>query len=190
MRLSPPWPDRYTINKNSPYGWRIHPITGKKKFHHGVDVAAPIGTQLVAPADGVVVKKGSGASGGNTLIIKHAKDLYTVYYHLQKPSALAVGANVSKGDPIALVGNTGASTGPHLHFETRRSSTWGDTFDPLDVLDFNEDAPIVVSRNDFKQLVEAVEQSPEVVKANEPTPPRKPMSASLARFFQIRRALK
>lgn len=168
MRLSPPWPRKYTINKNSPYGWRIHPITGKKKFHHGVDVAAPIGTQLVAPADGVVVKKGSGASGGNTLIIKHAPDLYTVYYHLQRPSALAVGSNVSKGDPIALVGNTGASTGPHLHWEVRNSLTWGDTRDPEPLL----------------------ADDPPVDEPNQPTPPRKPMSAGLARFFQIRKALK
>ena len=78
MKLSQPWPEGYNINARSPYGWRKHPITGRRKFHHGVDVAAPVGTELTAPADGVVVHKGSGASGGNTLIIKHADDLFTV----------------------------------------------------------------------------------------------------------------
>lgn len=141
MRLSPPWPDGYTINKSSPYGWRIHPISKVKKFHHGVDVALPNGTELVAPADGVVAHKGSGASGGNTLIIKHADDLYTVYYHLKKPSMLKVGAEVRSGQLIAYSGNTGASTGPHLHFETRRSKKWGDTFDPLEVLSFAPEKP-------------------------------------------------
>lgn len=166
MRLSPPWPDGYTINKNSPYGWRIHPISKVKKFHHGVDVALPNGTELVAPADGVVAHKGSGASGGNTLIIKHADDLYTVYYHLKKPSMLKVGAEVRSGQLIAYSGNTGASTGPHLHFETRRSKKWGDTFDPLEVLDFSEDAPVVVSKNDFEQLAEAIEKPQEAVSAS------------------------
>ena len=114
MKLSQPWPEGYHINARSPYGWRNHPFGGRK-FHHGVDVAAPEGTELRAPADGVVVHKGSGASGGNTLIIKHADDLFTVYYHMQKPSHLLKGTRVERGELIGLVGNTGRSTGPHLH---------------------------------------------------------------------------
>ena len=131
MKLQIPWPDGYSVNKRSPYGPRVHPITRRRKFHHGIDVALPKGSILKAPADGEVVHKGFSKSGGNTLILKHAKDLYTVYYHLQKPSALAVGAKVVQGDPIALSGNTGASTGPHLHFEVRKSRRWGDTVDPM-----------------------------------------------------------
>ena len=134
MRLSQPWPEGYNINARSPYGWRIHPITRKRKFHHGVDVAAPVGTELRAPADGVIVHKGSGASGGNTLIIKHADDLFTVYYHLAKPSHLFKGTRVERGEVVALVGNTGASTGPHLHWEVRRSRRFGDTMDPVPFL--------------------------------------------------------
>ena len=141
MRLSQPWPEGYNINARSPYGWRKHPITGKRKFHHGVDVAAPVGTELRAPADGVIVHKGSGASGGNTLIIKHADDLFTVYYHLQKPSHLLKGARVERGEVVALVGNTGASTGSHLHWEVRRSRRFGDTVDPVPYL---QGAPSVV----------------------------------------------
>jgi murein DD-endopeptidase MepM/ murein hydrolase activator NlpD len=112
VRLSQPWPEGYTVNARSPFGWRVHPITGKRKFHHGVDVALPVGTPLTAPADGVVVKKGNGPSGGVTLILKHEDNRHTVYYHLQKPSHLAKGAQVKRGDLIAYSGNTGASTGP------------------------------------------------------------------------------
>lgn len=134
MRLSNPWPAKYKVNAASPYGMRRHPITGGMKMHHGVDVAMPVGTKLVAPADGIVAHKGSGSSGGYTLIIEHAKDLFTVYYHLAKPSHLKVGEKVKTGDYIADSGNTGASTGPHLHFETRKSRKFGDTFDPMTVL--------------------------------------------------------
>lgn len=134
MRLSKPWPEGYNINARSPYGWRVHPITKKRKFHHGVDVALPVGTTLVAPADGIVVKKGSGASGGITLILKHADDLFTVYYHLQNPSHLKIGERFRVHDPVALSGNTGASTGPHLHWEVRKSARFGDTVDPVPYL--------------------------------------------------------
>lgn len=134
MRLSQPWPDGFNINARSPFGWRKHPITGKRTFHHGVDVAMPVGTPLTAPVDGVVVKKGSGASGGFTLILKHSDNVFTVYYHLQKPSHLSNGSRVVAGDLIAFSGNTGATTGPNLHFEVRKSRRWGDTVDPVPYL--------------------------------------------------------
>ena len=141
MKLSQPWPEGYSINARSPYGWRKHPISGRRKFHHGVDVAAPVGTELRAPADGVIVHKGSGGSGGYTLIIKHADDVFTVYYHMQKPSHLLKGTRVERGEQIGLIGNTGRSTGPHLHWEVRRSRRWGDTVDPVPYL---QGAPSVV----------------------------------------------
>ena len=179
-RLQPPWPAKYSINARSPYGPRKHPITGKVKMHHGVDVAMPVGTELVAPADGEVVHKGSGASGGFTLILKHAADLYTVYYHLAKPSMLSVGTQVRTGQLVAYSGNTGLSSGPHLHWECRRSKKWGDTFDPLEVL---------------ADRSEPVESEPTVASETAPEPvqpplKRKPMSARLKRFFEIRKALK
>lgn len=134
MKLQQPWPEGYTINARSPYGPRRHPITGRVTFHHGVDVAMPVGTPLTAPADGVVVHKGSGSSGGFTLTVRHADDLFTVYYHLQKPSRFSKGGRVLLGEVIAYSGNTGASTGPHLHWETRKSARWGDTMDPVPFL--------------------------------------------------------
>ena len=152
MRLSEPWPEGFTINKRSPYGWRAkHPITGRRTFHHGVDVAMPVGTPLKAPADGVVVHKGSGASGGYTLIVKHADDLFTVYYHLAKPSHLLVGSRFEHGEVICHSGNTGASTGPHLHWEVRSPSRrWGKTVDPVPYLQGSPSVSLPVLKVDGK----------------------------------------
>lgn len=182
MRLAKPWPDPYDVNARSPYGWREkHPITGRRKFHHGVDVAAPIGTPLTAPADGVIVHKGAGGSGGYTLIIKHAPDLFTVFYHLAEPSHLLKGTRVEQGERVALVGNSGSSTGPHLHFEVRHPTrTWGQTVDPMPYFEVDEPEPVVD------------EPEPKLEVTPAPKPPRvvKPMSARLRRFFDIRRALR
>jgi murein DD-endopeptidase MepM/ murein hydrolase activator NlpD len=134
IELTQPWPEPYTINARSPYGPRKHPITRRVKFHHGIDVAMPVGTALTAPADGTIAHKGAGASGGFTLLIRHEGNFHTVYYHLQKPSHRNVGERVKTGDVIANSGNTGSSTGPHLHFELRRSRQWGDTVDPAQYL--------------------------------------------------------
>jgi murein DD-endopeptidase MepM/ murein hydrolase activator NlpD len=142
MRLLKPWPDPYTVNPNGKYGNRRHPITGRTKKHRGLDVA--YSGLIYAPADGEVVHKGAALNkstgGGYTLIVKHAADLYTVYYHLREPSELAVGAKVSTGEVLAHTGTTGASTGVHLHFETRSSRRWGSDFDPETVIDMSRSA--------------------------------------------------
>jgi murein DD-endopeptidase MepM/ murein hydrolase activator NlpD len=162
MRLVQPWPDPYTINARSPYGPRVHPITGKRTFHHGIDVAMPVGTPLTAPAPGTVVHKGNNGSGGITLILRHEGNMHTVYYHLQKPSLHPINARVDTGDLIAFSGNTGASTGPHLHFELRRSRKWGDTIDP---------APHIVKILP-PSPVEIADLLPEPVAPVAPIPPR------------------
>jgi len=190
VRLSEPWPEGFTINARSPYGWRVHPITGKKKFHHGVDVACPVGTPLTAPADGVIVHKGSGASGGYTLIIQHATDLFTVFYHLQKASHLNKGTRVVRGEKVALSGNTGRSTGPHLHFEVRHPTrTWGQTVDPVPYFTYEEPVEPVIEEP-VEEPVKAPVAKPVHKPIEKPTPVVKPMSARLRRFFDIRRALK
>ena len=144
MELLQPWPEPYTVNKRSPYGPRRHPITGKRTFHHGIDVAMPVGTPLTAGADGEIVHKGNNGSGGVTLIIRHADNMHTVYYHLQKPSPHKIGTRVKAGEFVAYSGNTGASTGPHLHYELRRSRKWGDTIDPVPhIVKSQSDTPIV-----------------------------------------------
>jgi murein DD-endopeptidase MepM/ murein hydrolase activator NlpD len=109
----------------------VHPITGKRTFHHGIDIAMPVGTPLTAGADGEIVHKGNNGSGGVTLIVRHANNMHTVYYHLRSPSPHRIGTRVKAGDFVAYSGNTGASTGPHLHYELRRSRKWGDTIDPV-----------------------------------------------------------
>ena len=143
MALHRPWPRGEHVR--SPWGPRVHPVTGQRgRMHRGVDVAyhGPI----YAPADGVVVHKSAdwhslpgGAqakqSGGNVLIIRHdSPRVWTVYYHLRRPSHLLKGSRVKMGEVIGHTGTTGLSTGVHLHFETRRSRAWGTDFDPMSIL--------------------------------------------------------
>ncbi len=149
MRLVKPWPDPHKVNPNGGYGNRRHPISGKVRKHRGLDVA--YSGLIYSPGDGEVVHKADDwhakphwqrqrDTGGNTLIIKHAPDLYTAYYHLREPSKLAVGAKVRTGDVLGHTGTTGASTGVHLHWETRRSRVFGTDFDPKTVTDMTTSA--------------------------------------------------
>lgn len=111
------WPLSGYTRISSPYGYRTHPILGYSKFHSGVDIPAPTGTAVHAAADGVVIAAKRLGSYGNAVMIDHG-DCVTVYAH---NSALKVseGDYVLRGDTISLVGSTGLSTGPHLHFEVR-----------------------------------------------------------------------
>ena len=102
------------------YGWRIHPILKKREFHTGVDMKAPLKTPVRAPADGIVefagVHKKSGF--GVLLILDHNYGFKTMYGHLYKCN-VNTGDFVKKGDIIAFTGNSGLSSGPHLHYEIR-----------------------------------------------------------------------
>lgn len=109
------WP---TVGRiSSRFGYRIHPITGDRKLHAGVDIAAPKGTEVYAAADGKVVHAGFLGNAGLAIILDHG-DLETRYYHLGQVD-VRKGVSVTRGDNIGKVGSTGASTGPHLHFEIR-----------------------------------------------------------------------
>lgn len=112
------WPIRAQNRLTSGFGWRVHPITGSRAFHTGIDIGASRGTPILAAADGVVVYSGDGGSYGNMTILRHKNGLYTVYGHASKLLAKK-GKYVRRGQKIALVGSTGASTGPHLHFEVK-----------------------------------------------------------------------
>lgn len=107
------------------FGYRMHPIYHKKMFHFGIDMSAPIGRTVYAPADGVVYFRGVRNGYGKFLILSHPFGFSTAYGHLSKILVRA-GQYVRKGDPIAKVGNTGRSTGPHLHYEVRYLSYWLD----------------------------------------------------------------
>jgi murein DD-endopeptidase MepM/ murein hydrolase activator NlpD len=108
------WPLLGTIT--SQYGWRKNPITGQYANHNGLDIAANTGTDIVAAYGGTVSKVGYSSSYGNYVIIDHGGDVQTLYAHCSKIK-VEVGQSVKKGEIVALVGSTGRSTGPHLHFE-------------------------------------------------------------------------
>lgn len=109
------------------FGHRVSPYAGKVKMHEGLDVGAPFGTPIMAPADGVITFAGKKAGFGNFVQIDHGYGIETIYAHAQKVLAKN-GQKVRRGDSIAKVGSTGYSTGPHLHYEVRVN---GIAVDPL-----------------------------------------------------------
>lgn len=103
---------------SSHFGARTSPFTGRNSFHKGYDIANHAGTPIVAPADGVVTYAGSRGTMGIMISIDHGHGMVTRYGHLSK-TLKKRGEKVKRGDKIALMGNTGRSTGPHLHYEVR-----------------------------------------------------------------------
>jgi len=110
------WPARGWIT--SDFGQRTDPYTAEKVMHEGLDIAAPFGKEVSAPADGTVIFAGLEGSYGNVLVIDHGYGVKTRFGHLSKVQ-VRPGDHVHRGDPIGAVGNTGRSTGPHLHYEVR-----------------------------------------------------------------------
>jgi murein DD-endopeptidase MepM/ murein hydrolase activator NlpD len=104
----------------SPFGWRIDPVRGGRAWHAGMDFADRVGSPVVAAADGVISFSGWRMGYGNTVEITHKNGFMTRYGHLSRTIARE-DSRVQAGDLIALLGNTGKSTGPHLHFEVRRN---------------------------------------------------------------------
>lgn len=109
----------------SRFGSRFHPVLQYVKDHNGVDYAAAVGTPVWAVADGVVTVAGNTGAGGNTVCLRHANGFETCYLHLSRYGAgVRVGSRVSQKQVIALSGNTGRSTGPHLHFGMKRNGRY------------------------------------------------------------------
>ena len=119
------WPCPSYTRISDEYGWRMHPTLNVRKFHNGIDMAAPGGSPILAAYDGDVVAAGYSSSMGNYIMIDHGDGLYTIYMHA---SALYVskGQEVSRGQTIAAVGSTGRSTGNHLHFGVRLNGEYVD----------------------------------------------------------------
>jgi murein DD-endopeptidase MepM/ murein hydrolase activator NlpD len=101
---------------SSRFGYRTSPFTGRREFHKGLDIAARAGTDIIAPASGVVTFAGKKGAYGLMAIINHGHGVVTRYGHLNK-STVKRGDRVKRGDKIASLGNSGRSTGPHLHYE-------------------------------------------------------------------------
>lgn len=116
----------------SRFGHRVHPITKKQGFHTGIDIAAPLGTDIAAAYDGVVEKVDESDGNGKYLIIRHDDSFSTVYCHCDK-ILVEPGIAVRAGETVALVGQTGMATGPHLHFEVRRN---GKLYNPEWIAEF------------------------------------------------------
>ncbi len=114
----PPISEKYLRAMASGYGYRSDPVYGTTKFHEGMDFSSPIGTPVYATGDGTVTEAGWKSAYGNLVEINHGFNYTTRYAHL---SAINVhpGQTVKRGDLIGKVGNTGKSTGPHLHYEVR-----------------------------------------------------------------------
>lgn len=110
------WPARGWVT--SDFGQRLDPYTAERIMHQGLDIAAPHGKEILAPSDGTVVFAGLEGSYGNVLVIDHGYGVKTRYGHLAGFN-VKLGERVRRGQVIAAVGNTGRSTGPHLHYEVR-----------------------------------------------------------------------
>lgn len=107
---------------SSGFGYRLHPIQNEVKYHYGTDFAANTGEKVYAFADGMIYAIGENDSYGKYVIIDHADGYRTLYAHCSKH--LKSSGKVKKGETIALVGETGAATGPHLHFELMKEQTY------------------------------------------------------------------
>jgi murein DD-endopeptidase MepM/ murein hydrolase activator NlpD len=114
----------------SPFGWRSDPISGVRRFHAALDLAAPTGTRINAAMDGKVATVGLNSVYGRYIILSHSGGFQTMYAHMSLTS-VRQGVSVRQGQKIGEVGNTGYSTGPHLHFAVFKN---GKAVNPLEFL--------------------------------------------------------
>jgi len=126
----------------SQFGGRLDPINGEPAFHSGVDIRNNPGTKIVAPADGVVVANGYDSGHGNFLTIDHGNRFQTSYLHLQK-DFVKPGDTVDRGQVIGLVGNSGRSTGSHLHYEVKYRDK---LIDPVKFIQVNPRAAVASAK--------------------------------------------
>ena len=110
------WPVRGWVT--SDFGVRLDPYTAERAMHRGLDIANAAGTPVFAPSDGVVIFDGTEGGYGNVLVLDHGYGVRTRYGHLSK-IFVRLGDRVKRGEKVAAIGNTGRSTGPHLHYEVR-----------------------------------------------------------------------
>ncbi|MGM0602888.1 MAG: M23 family metallopeptidase [Bacillota bacterium] len=121
MRTKPSiWPLAASGRISAEFGWRYHPILKRQEFHDGLDIAVNYNTPVISAAEGKVIFAGWSSGYGRLVKVKHSNQYTTYYAHLNK-IAVSVGEKVKKGQLIAYSGNSGRSTGPHLHYEIRKN---------------------------------------------------------------------
>ncbi|MCB1518060.1 MAG: M23 family metallopeptidase [Hyphomicrobiaceae bacterium] len=151
-------------NLRSRFGWRIHPISGKRQLHAGVDLAAPTGTPIYASGDGIIERAQWVSGYGRYIKIKHVNGYETAYGHMSRfADGMEPGVRVHQGQIIGYVGSTGYSTGPHLHFEIRIN---GNPVDPLSVRLPRSNSLPASEHNRFAQTVSQIRD----LMAREPDP--------------------
>ena len=136
---SPLWVNPIDGIITSPGGLRYNPVTGRREFHDGIDIAAPIGTAVIATREGTVLAVGTSATFGRFLRIGHSDGYVSFMAHLNGV-VVGVGDEVYQGQRVAYSGNTGRSTGPHLHFGLFRN---GQYVDPYYYVDLPKSANII-----------------------------------------------
>ncbi len=119
----------------SSFGYRTHPIDKVKKFHHGLDFGGKIGTPIIATADGIVEFAGVTRGYGNLVVLSHNFGFKTAYGHMLKNLKVKKGDFVKKGSVVGLLGNSGISTGPHLHYEVKYIKS---SLDPKRFIEFSK----------------------------------------------------
>ena len=112
------WPAAGALS--SPYGYRNHPVHEERKFHTGVDISVPSGSEVKATADGIVSFAGWTVNSGIVVVAEHGHGFSTAYAHNRK-ALVRVGQRIVRGEVIAMSGSTGVSTGPHVHYEIWRN---------------------------------------------------------------------
>ena len=139
------------VRVSSPFGYRIHPVTGERLLHTGVDLTAAPGTPVVAAAAGTVQFVGYDSGYGNHVVLRHTQGYTSYYAHLSAfAKGLRVGMQVSEGQSLGAVGETGVATGPHLHFEVRLNNQ---PTDPLKLTSRSSAVPLAGrQRAAFDQL--------------------------------------
>lgn len=115
------WPIKDKFRISSPYGYRIHPVSGTKKFHSGVDIAVELATPVYSAGEGTVIFAGRKGGYGRCIIIRHKYGFTSIYGHLSAYYT-TTGKEVKQRQAIGFVGSTGISTGNHLHFEIRKNN--------------------------------------------------------------------
>lgn len=139
----------------SAFGWRADPLTGGQRFHGGIDIAANTGSPVYATQAGLVAYSGAYGGYGNVVVLNHGNSLYTLYGHNSRLLVQA-GQPVYRGQTIALVGSTGRSTGPHLHFEVHYKQQY---VNPLTYLSYLQQGPTAATAPPVVHKVTSTKQS-------------------------------